>query len=76
MKMRLFLQKLWNKQKDWDDTMDKEDTGKWRQIAEETKELTTIEVPRYIAGTNSQLICFFDTSKDAYVTAIYLKSMD
>ena len=78
MKMRLFLQKLWNKQKDWDDTMDKEDTGKWRQIVEETKELSTTEVPRYIAGKNknSQLICFFDTSKDAYVAAIYLKSMD
>ena len=25
MKMRLFLQQLWNKGKDWDDQMDKED---------------------------------------------------
>ena len=53
MEMRLFLQKLWNKEKDWDDTMDKEDTGKWRQIMEDTKELSTIEVPRYIGGKNS-----------------------
>ena len=28
MKMRLFLEKLWNKEKDWDDTMDKKDTRK------------------------------------------------
>ena len=76
MKMRLFLQKLWNKEKDWDDTMDKEDTGKWRQIMEETKELSTIEVPRCIGGKNSQLICFCDASKDAYATAIYLKTMN
>ena len=53
MKMRLFLQKLWNKEKDWDDTMDKEDTGKWRQIVEETKELSTIEVLRHIGGKSS-----------------------
>ena len=76
MKMRLFLQKLWNKEKDWDDTMDKEDTRKWRQIIEETKELSTIEVPRYIGGKNSQLIRFCDASKNAYATAIYLKTMD
>ena len=76
MEMRLFLQKLWNKEKDWDDTMDKEDTGKWRQIMEETKELSTIEVPRCIGGKNSQLICFCDASKDAYATAIYLKTMN
>ena len=76
MKMRLFSQKLWNKEKDWNDTMDKEDTGKSRQIIEETKEVSTIEVPRYIGGKNSQLICFCDASKDAYATAIYLKTMD
>ena len=52
MKMRLFLQKLWNKEKDWDDKMDKEDIEKLRQIVEETKELSTIEVPRYIGGKN------------------------
>ena len=28
MKMRLFLQKLWNKEKNWDDIMDKEDIAK------------------------------------------------
>ena len=76
MKMRLFFQKLWNKEKDWDDAMDKEDTEKWRQIMEETKELLTIEVPRYIGGKNSQLICFCNASKDAYATLIYLKTMD
>ena len=56
--------------------MYKEDIGKWRQIVEETKELSTIEVPRYIGGKNSQLICFCDASEDSYATAIYLKTMD
>ena len=76
MKMRLFLQKLWNKEKVWDDIMDKEDIEKWRQIVEETKELSTTEAPRYIAGKNIQLICFSDASKNAYATAIYLETMD
>ena len=56
--------------------MDEEDIGKWRQIMEETKELSTIEVPRCISGKNSQLICFYDALKDAYATVIYLKTMD
>ena len=56
--------------------MYKEDIGKWRQIVEETKELSTIEVPRYIGGKNSQLICFCDASEDTYATAMYLKTMD
>ena len=76
MKMRLFLQKLWDKEKDWNDTMDKKDTVKWGQIMEKTKELSTIEVPRYIGGKKSQLICFCDASKDAYTAAIYLKTID
>ena len=56
--------------------MDKEDIGKWKQFVEETKELSTIHVPRYTGSRNSQLICFFDASKNAYATAIYLKTMD
>ena len=56
--------------------MDKQDIGKWRQDVEETKELSTNEVPAYIGGKNSQLICFCDASKNAYPTAIYLKTMD
>ena len=62
MKMRLFLQKLWNKEKDWDDTMDNKAIGKWRQIVEETKELSTTEIPRYTGGKNRQLTCFYDAS--------------
>ena len=76
MKMRLFLQQLWNKEKDWDDQMDKEDIESWRQIVEEANALTSIDVPRYIGKEKSQLICFCDASKNAYATAIYLKTMD
>ena len=38
--------------------MYKKDTVKWGQIMEKTKELSTIEVPRYIGGKNSQLSAF------------------
>ena len=76
MKMRLFLQKLWTKEKKSDDTMEDDEIEKWKQIVEETKELSTIEIPRYIGSKNNQLICFCDASKNAYATAIYLKSQD
>lgn len=40
---------------------------------EQTKELFTIEVQRYI-GTKAVRFC--DTLKNAYATAIYLKTLD
>ena len=76
MKVRLFLQKLWNKEKDWDDTIDKKDTGKWREIMEEAKELSTMEVPRHIGGKNHPWFCICDALKDTQVAAIYLKTID
>ena len=42
----------------------------------QTKELLKIDISRYIGGKNSQLICFCDASKNVYVTAIYLKTLD
>ena len=43
---------------------------------EQTKELSKIEISRYIGDKNSQLICFCDASSNFYATAIYLKTLD
>ena len=74
MKMRLFLQKLWNKGIDWDDEMEQRDIEEWSKILEDLKRLSEVSVPRFIGNHNHQLICFCDASKDAYATVIYLRT--
>ena len=74
IKMRLFLHNLWAQGKDWDDKMDSKDIEAWRAIIEETKELSTITVPRYLGCKDPQLISFCDASEKVYATAVYLKT--
>ena len=74
IKMRLFLHNLWAQGKDWDDKMDSKDIEAWSAIIEETKELSTITVPRYLGCKDPQLICFCDASEKVYTTAVYLKT--
>ena len=54
--------------------MDSKDIKAWRAIKEETKELSTITVPRYLGCKDPQLICFCDASEKVYATAVYLKT--
>ena len=74
MKMKLFLQGLWIKGIDWDNTMEQEDINTWKQIMDDTKELSKIVIPRQVGKRHGELICFCDASKDCYATAIYLKT--
>ena len=74
MKMRLFLQKLWNTGKDWDDEMDRRDIEEWKSMFNDLKGITMISIPRHIGSINSRLICFCDASKNAYATVIYLQT--
>ena len=74
MKMRLFLEKLWNKGIDWDDDIEQSDIEVWRKMLDDLKGLSEVSVPRYIGNYDSQLICFCDASKDAYATVIYLRT--
>ena len=74
IKIRLFLRNLWAQGKDWDDKMDSKDIEAWRAIIEETKELLTITVPRYLGCKDPQLICFCDASEKVYATEVYLKT--
>ena len=70
IKMRLFLQDLWTKDKDWDDELDEEDKATWKQIIKDLDELSNITVPRFIGNEDMQLIAFCDASKDAYAAAV------
>ena len=65
IKVCLFLQKLWNKEMDWDYLINKKVIETWHEIIEETKDLSEIKVPWYIKTNERQLICFCDASRNA-----------
>ena len=74
MKMRLFLQHLWNQNKNWDDNLEQKDTQTWMMLMQDLKDLSNIKIPRHINHDNPLLLCFCDASKDAYATTIYIKA--
>ena len=69
LKGKLFLQDLWIKILDWDESLSDEDKMKWTNVKEELDKLKTCKFPRYIGlnGKNSDLVSyllgFCDASK-------------
>ena len=71
IKLKIFLQELWEREMDWDDPLDEADIERWKVLTKDLKDLSTIQVPRFIGYKGAQLLGFCDTSKKAYATAIY-----
>ncbi|MEW8544133.1 MAG: DUF1759 domain-containing protein, partial [Candidatus Thiodiazotropha sp.] len=77
---KIFLQALWNKKLQWDESLSEEDQIHWLKIDTNLKEIFDCSMPRYI-GLNSsgktktsfQLLVFCDASKFAYAAAVYLR---
>jgi len=76
LKMKIFIQELWEKGKDWDETLLKCETLQWKKIISNLDELCTTSIPRFIGNGKSQLLCFCDASSKAYATVIYLRTME
>ena len=74
--MKIFLQRLWEKEMDWDDLLDDKDKDTWKKMTHDLNKLSTIQLPRFIGDGKSQLLCFCDSSKKAYATAIYLRVIE
>ena len=79
LKGKLFLQDLWIKKLDWDESVSSEDKIEWETIKSELKKLKTCQFPRYIGlkeGKNDlvshHLLGFCDASKNAYAAVVYL----
>ena len=76
---KLFLQKLWIKRLDWDESLSCQDKIEWNKIRKELAKLTICIFPRYIGlnGTKCdqvsyRLLGFCDASKHAYAAVVYL----
>ena len=73
--MKIFLQQLSEKDLDWDDSLSDEDKETWHKLIINLNKISSISVPRFIGGTESQLLCFCDLSSKAYATTIYLRTI-
>ena len=61
LKMKLFLQESWEKEKEWDERLSSEKITIWRGIMTD------------LSGIS--FLCFYDSSSKAYATAIYLRTI-
>ena len=76
---KLFLQALWIKKLDWDESLSSHDEKEWNRIKTELEKLTVCKFPRYIGLTEEncnqvscRLLGFCDASKHAYAAVVYL----
>ena len=74
LKARLFLQKLWKAEYDWDDPVEDTLKSEWKIISDDIHQLDTIYRERYVGNGDAQLLCFCDASGKAYSTTVYLRT--
>ena len=74
LSMKLFLQDLWEKGKDWDEKLNSAQISHWKKIIKNVEDLTTLSIPRYVMGENARLLRFCDASNRAYATTLYLQT--
>ena len=75
LKMKLLLQELREKEKEWDERLSSEEVTTWKGIMTDLNGISLIHLPRFLVNRSSQLQCFCDTSSKAYATAIYLRTI-
>lgn len=71
---RLFIQELWKRQKDWNETFSESHQQEWSKIGENLTLLSSQRIPRYIGGDQYKLFYLTDASAKAYSAAVYLFS--
>ena len=74
LKMKLFLQELWEKEKEWNERLSSEKITTWKGIMTDVNGIFSIHLPRFVGNGFNQLLCFCDSSSKAYATAIYLRT--
>ena len=73
-KMKVFLQRLWEEDKDWDHEMKSDQSKEWIKLCNNLDGITEIAVPRYVRNENCWLSGFCDASKDANATTVYIRT--
>lgn len=79
MRGKVLLQSVWNKQLDWDDTLDETQTKEWLEIKSDLEQIDSVKIKRCVTVSKDNedkqfmLVCFCDASNKAYATSIYLR---
>ncbi|KIH69489.1 integrase core domain protein [Ancylostoma duodenale] len=74
VKLKIFIQDLWQIGLSWDDTLDESSVKKWASLVQELIHLVG-KVPRFVGATpdtSNDLVIFSDASKRAYAAVAYL----
>ncbi|XP_062606697.1 uncharacterized protein LOC134268454 [Saccostrea cucullata] len=75
----MFIQELWKKNLEWDQKLPKELADKWIEIAQNTENATSLEIPRMCIRENpseTTVHIFSDASMKAYGACAYIVSGD
>ena len=72
LKMKLFLEELWEKEEEWDERLTSKNVTTWKGIMADMNGISSIHLPRFVGNGSSQLLCFYFSSSKAYATVIYL----
>ena len=74
---KVFLQELWQKKIEWDETLPPELISKWKSIVQNMERIHTMPIPRYVGlsgeDADYQLMVFTDASAKAYGMTAYLR---
>ena len=73
--MKIFLQELWEKGREWDGKMSDGEIKRWKKIISGLEYNADIHIPRFVGNSSAQLLCFCDASNKVYATAIYLRNI-
>ena len=73
--MKIFLQELWEKGREWDEKISDEEIKCWKEIVDGLEYITDIHIPRFVSNDHAQLLCFCDASNKLYATAVYVRNI-
>ncbi|XP_037932509.1 uncharacterized protein LOC119667290 [Teleopsis dalmanni] len=75
--VKLFVQKLWISNLDWDMKLNEEMMKEWKNIVQNLDAIQTIRIERWVGVTGNDEIClvgFADASEKAYAAIVYIKT--
>ncbi|XP_055837021.1 uncharacterized protein LOC129905551 [Episyrphus balteatus] len=77
IKAKIFIQRLWQSNYDWDDELDEIMKAEWMTFQQNLQEIKLIKIPRWIFNDEAgpiEIHGFADASEKAYAAVIYVKT--